>query len=193
MSDYDYKIKGSEREKKVTKRQHASERRGNKTLKALSAEYSERAQEKRASMAKKSILNVIGKFPEFDSKEQEDKFLEDYRTWIISCIEKSKILIDKEKDFKFRFQRSSKKAGGQNVNKVESSATAIHNKTNIWARNDETRDQLKNKNAAIKEVAKLIEEHLKDWIVYLNKRNPETISKDEILELVIEQLESKIQ
>lgn len=191
MDEFSYKIKGESRSRRIGKRAD-KERRGDKTLKAMSSEYVERGKEKRVEISKRSILNVLGKFPEFESKEQEDKFIEEYRSWVVRCLLDSKIYLDKNKDFNFRFQRSSRKAGGQNVNKVESSATATHIKTNIWARNDETRDQLKNKNSAIREVARLLEEHLKDWIVYLNKRDPQTISKDEIIELIIEKLESKL-
>lgn len=192
MDEYSYKISGEGRRRKVQRRHQKTDKKGEKTLKALSVEYAERGKERRVEQAKRSIFNVIGKFPEFTSREQEDKFLEDYRSWIIKCLKDSKIYIDRSKDFEFKFQRSSRKAGGQNVNKVESSATATHTKTNIWARNDETRDQLKNKNTAMREVAKLLEEHLRDWLVYLDKRDPGSISKDEILDLIIEQLESKL-
>ena len=132
-----------------------------KTSKAARNETIKNARENRKEEAKDRVVKIINEFPKFISSEQENKFVENYASWVKKTL--SDGLVNFENELSFDYVRSGAKAGGQNLNKVSSAVVCTHILTNIAVRNEETRDQFRNKQKAISLIKKFLTGHLDDW------------------------------
>lgn len=141
-----------------------------KTSQAAREQARQDSLEKRRDAAQERIVAVLENFPYFTDASKEDRFFQNYTAWVSRCLENQQVEIKKD-DLEFQFFRSGTKAGGQNVNKVNSGARCRHLLTNLRVENEETRDQLKNRQRAIFLLRQKLTEHLRDWEVFL--QNPQ--------------------
>jgi len=151
-----------------------------KTSKAARNETIKNSQEKRQEEAKDRILKIIKEFPKFINTEQENKFINEYSSWVKQTLTQG--LTTLENDLTFDCVRSGAKAGGQNLNKVSSAVVCSHVPTNISVRNEETRDQFRNKQKAISLIKKSLSTHIEDWKTLV--KNPDSVTNDTILSLL---------
>lgn len=160
-----------------------------KTSKAARAEARHNATEARTESSQDEIEKVLKGFPEFKNAEEENKFIDRYNEWVKNCLETNTININVELDTTFEFFRSGSHAGGQNANKVNSAARYTHRYTNIAVRNDETRDQMKNRERALKLLTEELTQHIANWKIYLAGKGKkiEDIDRDLLLNLMISQ------
>lgn len=171
-------------------KKHASHH-GNKTNRYIREEQAHNAQANRSNSAEERIFNVLVHFPEFESKDLEDKFVDKYLSWLKSCFEMKKLVAEPHTDFEIKFNRSSSH-GGQNVNKTETAVRVTHLITNIQVKNEEYSDQSDNRKEAFKLILEKLKQHLVDWREYLGSKNISEISRYDILELMEQALlESK--
>lgn len=168
-----------------------SDHHGSKTAKFIQEEQFHNAQVNRSHTAEERIFEVLSHFPEFQNKDLEDKFVDSYLHWLISCFDEKKLVMDPKKDFELKFNRSSSN-GGQNVNKTETAVRVTHTITNIQVKNEEYRDQTDNRKEALKLILERIKQHLVDWKEYLGPKSIHEVTRYDILELMEQAiLESK--
>lgn len=157
---------------------------GGKTSKAARDASVERSEEIAKDKAQKRIVDVLGGFPKFKHADGEDRFIEKYVDWIRKQLNNAGnlpiLLTDDE--FKFKFVRSRIHSGGQNVNKVNSSAICTHVITNIRTRSD-GRDQIQNRQDAREKLQNLLIQHIDDWRVYLGNSGQELLTPGLIINL----------
>lgn len=158
---------------------------GSKTNKFIKSQIIEDKIKHRTSEAKEDICKVLSDFPDFQNKDLEDRYIEEYLKWLKGCFEGKKLLLNPKDDFEFQTFRSSSN-GGQNVNKTETAVRATHKYSNISAHNEEERDQIDNKKAAVLHVIDRLKKHLTDWKEYLNGKDINSINRYDILELIEE-------
>jgi len=156
---------------------------GNKTSKFIREEQYHNGQTNRSHSAEERIFDVLAHFPEFDSKDLEDKYVDHYLKWLINCFEEKKLIMDPKIDFELKFNRSSSN-GGQNVNKTETAVRVTHVITNIQVKNEEFRDQTDNRKEAFKIILERLKQHLVDWKEYLGNKDIKELSRYDILELM---------
>lgn len=157
------------------KKKNARRDKDSETAKAIGRRVVEDANENRREDAQKNLKKVFEDFPHFDNDGQEERFLAMYVPWLNLSLESGEPMID-EVDLEEEFMRSGKKAGGQNVNKVNSAVRIKHVPTNISVRNEETRDQGANRQNARAGLKNRLEAHLTDWKTYLGEGKKEVTS-----------------
>lgn len=160
---------------------------GSKTNKFIKNQIIEEKVNHRTSHSKDEITKVLSNFPDFQNKDLEDRYIDEYLYWLKKCFSEKKLILNPKDDFEFQTFRSSSR-GGQNVNKTETAVRAIHRYTNITAHNEEERDQSDNKKAAVMHVIERLKKHLTDWKEYLNGKDIESINRYDILELIEESI-----
>lgn len=164
---------------------------GSKTSKFIQEEQAHNGQANRSHSAEERIFEILAHFPEFQSKDLEDRFVDSYVKWLKSCFEDKKLVMDPKSDFELKFNRSSSN-GGQNVNKTETAVRITHIITNIQVKNEENRDQTDNRKEAFRLILERLKQHLVDWKEYLGQKDINEISRYDILELMEQAiLESK--
>ena len=156
---------------------------GNKTNRAIAQEQIQNAEEKRSQSAEERIFQVLAHFPEFQNKDLEDRYIDDYLNWLKKCFESKKLEMEPKKDFEIRFDHSSSR-GGQNVNKVETAARVTHVITNLQVKNEEYSDQSDKRKEAFKLLLEKLKQHLVDWKEYLGIKSINEVSRYDILELM---------
>ena len=161
---------------------------GKKTSNFIKDDFIKHNHDLKVSEARKNIEKVILDFPQFDDNEDlRNRFLDRYIGWIKESLKIGKLIFREEKDVEIEFSRSSS-PGGQNVNKVETAVRAIHNISHIWAHNEETRDQIYNREKAINHLKQKLAEHLNDWSHYTEGKNIEELTRYDVLEIPQEKL-----
>jgi hypothetical protein len=156
---------------------------GNKTSRFIQEEQHHNGQINRSNSAEERIFEVLVHFPEFQNKDLEDKFVDNYLNWLKKCFHEKKLVMDPKNDFELKFNRSSSN-GGQNVNKTETAARVTHHITNIQVKNEEYSDQSDNRKEALKHVLERLKQHLVDWKEYLGTKDINQVSRYDILELM---------
>lgn len=129
------------------------------------------SQERRKLDYKEKLREVLEKLPDFN----------DYISWLNLSFEKGAPYIDDE-DLRFEFSRSSG-AGGQNVNRRETAVGCVHVPTAIKVHNEETRNQLRNRERSVERLEEVLSKHLEDWANYVHpddqsKEMPEITEND---------------
>lgn len=160
-----------------------SDHHGSKTSKFIQEEQFHNAQNNRSHSAEERIFHVLAHFPDFESKDLEDKFVDNYLRWLKKSFHEKKLVMEPKTDFELKFNRSSSN-GGQNVNKTETAVRVTHLITNIQVKNEEYSDQTDNRKEAFKLILDRVKEHLVDWKEYLGSKNIEDITRYDILELM---------
>jgi hypothetical protein len=164
---------------------------GKKTNKQIFQEQVSNAEFKREQNAEERLFNVLIHFPEFQNKDLEDKFVDNYLNWLEKCFDERKLVLDPNKDIEIKFNRSSSH-GGQNVNKTETAVRVTHTYSNIQVKNEEYSDQSDNRKAALRILIEKLKQHLIDWKHYLGTKDIKEVSRYDILELMEQALlESK--
>ena len=64
-------------------------------------------------------------------------------------------------------QSRSSGPGGQNVNKTSTAVTAKHPLTGMYARSEDSREALINKEKSLSKLLTKLENHIKNWSIYL--------------------------
>jgi len=141
----------------------------------------EQSREKRLAEVTSKIKEVLDNFPSFENKDQEDRFIGNYLSFVTSNIDAPEISFE-DKDLSESFSRSGG-PGGQNVNKVSTAVNLVHLTTGITVHSRDQREQLKNRNEANKKLRKRLREHLDDWKIYLNLSNNQTVTADLIFNI----------
>jgi len=161
---------------------------GKKTSNFIKNDFVKHNHDLRAQEARKNIEKVIYDFPEFDESEDlRNRYLDRYIGWVKESLKLGKLIFREEKDVELDFSRSSSH-GGQNVNKVETAVKATHKISNIFSHNEETRDQIENREKAIKHLKQKLAEHLEDWAIITEDKNPEELTRYDVLELPQEKM-----
>lgn len=164
---------------------------GSKTNHAIQEEIIESKIHKAQRSAEEEIFKVLLNFPEFQSKDLEDRYVDSYLNWLKSCFNNKKLVINPTSDIEFKFLHSSSQ-GGQNVNKVETAVRALHKISNIQKKNEEFSSQNENRKHAVLALIEELKAHLLDWKEYLNSKDVNELTRYDILELMEQALlESK--
>lgn len=155
---------------------------GSKTNKFIQNEFINNSKENRIEESRKKLEKIILSFPDFDGNEDlRNKYLDRYVGWLKTSLRLGS-LIFRDKDIKMESYRSSGR-GGQNVNKVETAVRIIHEISNITVENEEERTQEQNRENATKLLKKKLVHHLEDWVDYLDGKDPESLTRYDLLEV----------
>lgn len=160
-----------------------SDHHGSKTNHAIQEEIIEHKIAKAQASAEDRICKVLMGFPEFQSKDLEDKYIDTYLKWLKDCFHNKKLMINPHNDIEFKFLHSSSQ-GGQNVNKVETAVRALHLISNIQKKNEEFSSQDENRKHAVLGLIEELKSHLIDWKEYLKDKSIDEVARYDILELI---------
>jgi hypothetical protein len=156
---------------------------GSKTNKFIRNEFIQHNHDLRQEEARKNIEKVVLSFPQFEGNEDlRNRYLDRYIGWVKECLNQKKLIFRENKDIEVEHSRSSSK-GGQNVNKVETAVRVVHEITNMAVHNEETRDQLFNKEKAIHKLKQHLSDHLEDWVAYLDGKDYTALTRYDVLEV----------
>ncbi len=138
--------------------------KGRKTLQDLKRQQQVGSLRQRREELEDALLSVVDGFPEFDSDDKETQFLEEYVAWVAANLSQINPLDPSQVEITFS---KSGGPGGQNVNKRETKVALRHKPTRLRVVNDQTRSQADNRKLAEKQLQKQLENHLRDWKMYL--------------------------
>lgn len=163
-------------------------KKGRKTLENIARTNAENAIQRRKDKAKGFIKDELKHFP-FDRLDKSDYLeegIEDYASWVVTCIDNRHnstfSVVDFDKDVEYSYAKSSG-PGGQNVNKRETAVYARHIITGIYVRNSEERGAEINKKLAQGDLEKRVLSHIKNWSTYLES-TPKDQREHEIKEFM---------
>jgi len=182
--DYDF----DEMQAKLEKNNQPSGKRhpgyhGKKTSNFIKNDFVQHTHDLRVNKAKKNLEKVILDFPQYEENEDlRNRFLDRYIGWVKESLKHGKLIFRPEKDIELEFSRSSSH-GGQNVNKVESAVRVVHTISQIAVHNEETRDQVENRERATQLLKKKLSEHLNDWSIVVDGKEIESLSRYDVLEI----------
>lgn len=140
------------------------DRQGTKTLQTKKRQQRRAAIDQRMEELEDAILTVMDGFPEFESDDREQEFLTGYISWVESNLARLGPLDPSQLEISFS---KSSGPGGQNVNKRETRVSLLHKHTQTRVVNDQTRSQADNRQLAERQLQVRLEDHLRDWRLYL--------------------------
>lgn len=156
---------------------------GKKTNHAVMDNVVSNSHDHKAHEAEKKILKIVESFPTYHENEDLiNRFRDRYVEWIKTCLLEKKLILrkqDVEEDF---FKASS--AGGQNVNSRGTAVRLLHRITNIRVENEEERAQHENLENAQKHLKERLSEHLKDWAIFLQKKDPKELTRYDLSDML---------
>ncbi len=141
------------------------------TPKAAISQAVENSQMDRQERAKVRLLNDLAHFPKGDSKEAGERNLELYYAWINSCLEQGELVFDLDKDIEIKNAKSSKKAGGQRLNKSSTAVLATHIPSGIKALIQQGSTHDENERLVTKIIIPKLEQHMRNWEDYLQGKS----------------------
>lgn len=154
-----------------------SSRQGSKTIRSLKIQQRRAARDQRQEGLEEALLMVLESFPDFDQETQKEEFVLGYISWVNDNLRKMTPVDPSELEVSFS---KSGGPGGQNVNKRETRVALRHKPTHIRVVNEQTRSQMENRRLAETGLRVRLEDHLRDWKIYLGgQRNLDiTLVKD---------------
>lgn len=138
--------------------------KGKKTLQDIKRQQRDGSLDQRREELEDALIAVLDGFPEFESGEKETQFLDEYVAWVADNLSGLAPLDSGQIEIKFS---KSGGPGGQNVNKRETKVALRHKPTQIRVVNDQTRSQSDNRGLAEEHLHRCLEDHLRDWKMYL--------------------------
>lgn len=142
----------------------SGDRQGPKTLQTKKKQQRRASIDQRMDELQDAILGVLDGFPEFETDVQEEEFLAGYVSWVEANLSRLEPLEPSQLEIGFS---KSGGPGGQNVNKRETKVSLLHKPTGIRVVNDQTRSQMDNRQLAESTLRSRLEDHLRDWRMYL--------------------------
>jgi hypothetical protein len=142
----------------------SGEQQGPKTLQSMKQQQRRAALDHRLEELADALLLVFDGFPDFETEDQEAQFLDQYIAWVESNLTGMEPLEPAQIEVSFS---KAGGPGGQNVNKRETKVFLLHKPTQIRVVNDQTRSQSENRKLAEKLLLQRLEDHLRDWKLYL--------------------------
>lgn len=153
--------------------------KGPKTLKDLKNQQRRAAQDQRLGELEDALCLVLDGFPEFETQDQREQFLQAYIDWVAGNLARMAPIDPAQVEIKFS---KSGGPGGQNINKRETRVSLLHKPTQIRVNNDQTRSQLDNRALAEEQLRERLQDHLRDWKLYLGPG--QKIDRNLVLELL---------
>ena len=145
-----------------------NEHKGPKTSREIGNLHRENADKNRVEKAQIDLRKDLEHFPYKDcSEEKLPELFNKYSDWVLKSLSDNYPFftnIDEEIDYS---QSRSSGPGGQNVNKTSTAVTALHPLTGIYARSQDSREALINKRTSLSKLLTKLENHTKNWSVYL--------------------------
>jgi hypothetical protein len=142
----------------------AAGQKGDKTLRDLKKQQWKASLENRQSELESAIRLVLDGFPDFETDLLRDQFLEKYVAWVVENLASFKPLDPAQIEISFS---KSGGPGGQNINKRETRVAVLHKPTRTRVVNDQTRSQVNNRELAMEQILKRLQDHVRDWKMYL--------------------------
>jgi hypothetical protein len=139
-------------------------KKGPKTLNTLKRQQRRASQDQRMEELEDALCMVLDGFPDFESEDQQARFLAAYVGWVDANLTRLASLDPSQVDVSFA---KSGGPGGQNINKRETKVSLLHKPTQIRVTNDQTRSQGENRELAQEQLIQRLQDHLRDWKLYL--------------------------
>lgn len=140
------------------------DRQGAKTMRSLKIHQRRAALDQRQEKLEDGLLMVLDNLPGSEDQEQNEESILQYVSWIEENLAKMSSLDPSQLEVSFS---KSGGPGGQNVNKRETKVSIVHKPTKIRVVNDQSRSQKDNRRLAEEGLRKRLEDHLRDWKMYL--------------------------
>lgn len=147
--------------------------KGKKTLKDLKRQQRAASLNQRWEELEAALHRVLDNFPAFERNEIEPQHLEKYVAWVEENLNNLSPLDPSQLEIYFS---KSGGPGGQNVNKRETKVSILHKPTHIRVISDQTRSQRENRKLALEQLENRLNDHLRDWRMYLGENKAFDIS-----------------
>lgn len=168
-----------------------NEHKGPKTSREIRNLHKDNANKNRIAQAEVNLKKDLEHFPYQDfSEEKLPEFINKYSTWVLKSIDDNYPFftnLDENIDY---YQSRSSGPGGQNVNKTSTAVTALHLLTGIYAKSEDSREALVNKRTSLSKLLTKLENHTKNWAVYL-KNIPDEQRQEKIISFVKKMCDEK--
>ena len=142
----------------------SGDQQGPKTVQSMKRQQRRAALDQRMEELADALVLVFDGFPDFETEDQEAQFLDQYIDWVEANLTRMEPLEPTQLEVSFS---KAGGPGGQNVNKRETKVFLLDKPTQIRVVSDQTRSQCENRKLAEKLLLQRLEDHLRDWRMYL--------------------------